>query len=74
MDEMKIKLSTKFMRGLVAKLIRKVVYQKTGYNIDILLNEIGVQVVNGRARIHADVDVEIDEKEFLKITKVVEDM
>lgn len=74
MDEMKIKLSTKFMRGLVAKLIRKVVYQKTGYNIDILLNEIGVQVVNGRARIHADVDVEIDEKEFLKITKVVEDI
>ena len=74
MDEMKIKLSTKLIRGLVAKLIRKVVYQKTGYNIDILLNEIDVQVVNGRARIHADVDVEIDEKEFLKITKVVEDI
>lgn len=74
MDEMKIKLSTKFMRGLVAKLIRKVVYQKTGYNIDILLNEIDVQVVDGRARIHADADVEIDEKEFLKITKVVEDI
>lgn len=72
MDEMKIKLSTKFMRGLIAKLIRKVVYQKTGYNIDILLNEIDVRIVDGRACVHADVNVEIDEKEFLKITKVVE--
>lgn len=72
MDEMKLKLSTKFMRGLVAKLIRKVVYQKTGYNIDILLNEIDVQVIDGRARIHVNVDAEIGEKEFLKITKIVE--
>lgn len=72
MNEMKLKLSTKFMRGLVAKLIRKVVYQKTGYNIDILLNEIDVQVIDGRARIHVNVDAEIDEKEFLKITKIVE--
>lgn len=72
MDEMKLKLSTKFMRGLVAKLIRKVIHQKTGYNIDILLNEIDVQVIDGRARIHVNVDAEIDEKEFLKITKIVE--
>lgn len=72
MDEMKLKLSTTFMRGLVAKLIRKVIHQKTGYNIDILLNEIDVQVIDGRARIHVNVDAEIDEKEFLKITKIVE--
>lgn len=74
MDEMKIKLSTKFMKGLIAKILKKVIYQKTGYNIDILLNEIAVQVINGKANIHLDVDAEIDEKEFLKITKVVDSM
>ena len=74
MDEMKIKLSTKFMRGLIAKILKKVIHQKTGYSIDILLNEIAVQVINGKANIHLDVDAEIDEKEFLKITKVVDSM
>ena len=75
MDEMKINLSTKLMRGLVAKLLKKVIRDKTGYSIDILLNQIAIaHAENGKINIHVDMNAEIDEKEFLKITRIVDDL
>ena len=70
MDEMKISLSTKLMRGLIAKLLKKVIRDKTGYSIDIQLNQIAIShVENGKIGIRVDMNAEIDEKEFLKITQ-----
>ena len=48
MDEMKIKLSTNFMRGLVSKLISKTIYKKLGYKIDIQLNDLDISTNNGK--------------------------
>jgi hypothetical protein len=69
MDALKLNLTTKFMKGIVTKLISKAIFKKYGYKIDIVLNEIGVEVVNGKAYIHADVDAEINNDEFMKIVK-----
>lgn len=69
MDALKLNLTTKFMKGIITKLISKAIYKKFGYKIDIVLNEIGVEVVNGKAYIHADVDAEINNDEFMKIVK-----
>ena len=75
MDEMKINLSTKLMRGLLAKLLRKVIRDKTGYSIDILLNQIAIShTENGKIDIRVDMNAEIDEKEFLKITRIMGDL
>ena len=71
MDEMKLKLSTKFMRGIVAKLISKALKSKFGYDIDILINEIDVKIENGTMRIHANVDAETSSSELMKIVKSV---
>ena len=73
MDELKLNLSSKFMRGLVTKLIAKAIYKKTGYKIGVELNSINVEVINGKAHIHADVDAEIDNEELMKIVKTIED-
>ena len=73
MDELKINLSSKFMRGIVTKLIAKAIYKKTGYKIGVELNSINVEVINGKAHIHADVDAEIDNEELMKIVKTIED-
>ena len=73
MDELKLNLSSKFMRGIVTKLITKAVYKKTGYKINIGLNSINVEVINGKACIHADVDAEIDNEELMKIVKNIKD-
>lgn len=71
MDVLKLKLSTKFMRGMVANLIAKALNKKLGYNIDILLNEIEVKNENGKILIHVDADAEVDNGEFVKILKSI---
>lgn len=71
MDEMKVKLSTKFMRNLVSKLIAKAVYKKYGYKVNIQLNELDVSVVDGDTKISTNVEVTLDNKEFMKIVKSV---
>ena len=69
MDEMKLKLSTKFMKGMVSKLIAKALYKKLGYKVDIQLNDINVDFIDGETSIHADVDLRLDKEEFTKLIK-----
>lgn len=71
MDEMKLKLSTKFMKNIVTTLISKVLIKKFGYDIDVILNEIELKMEDGKVKIHADVDAQVDNSEFLKIIKSV---
>ena len=73
MDELKLNLSSKFMRGIVTKLISKAVYKKTGYKIGIELNNINVEVINGRSHIHINADAEIDNDELMKIVRAIKD-
>lgn len=69
MDELKLKLSTKFMRGLLAGLLQKLVYKKTGYDVDIQIEEISIETVDGKVRVHVNVDGEISNDEFMRIVK-----
>ena len=69
MDEMKLRLSTKFMRNIVAKLISKAIRKKTGYDIDILINDLDIRVIDGETKIAADVELNADSKEFMKFIK-----
>lgn len=73
MDELKMNLSSKFMRGIVTKIISKAVYKKTGYKVEIDLNNINVEVINGKAYIHVDADAAIDNEELMKIVKNIKD-
>lgn len=70
MDEMKVKLSTKMMRGLVAKLIEKAISKKLGYKIDIQIDEVEViHNEDGRVHLHLNVDAETSTGEFMDIVK-----
>lgn len=72
MDEMKLKLSTHFMRSIVAKTISKIVFKKFGFNPEIKLNEIEIEMIDGKIRFHVDVDGEMDKNSLLKITQMVD--
>lgn len=67
MDELKLILSTKFMRGIVTKLISRLILNKLGYDIKLQLNKLQVETADGKVYLHADVDAEIDNEEFIKI-------
>lgn len=68
---MKLKLSTKFMRNIVAKLISKAVFKKVGCEIDIQLNEVRLENKDGKTTIHLDVDGELTNEEFMKLIKKI---
>lgn len=71
MDEMKMKLSTKFMRGIVAKLIARTIYKKYGYKVNIQLNELDVSIIDGETKISTNVEVKLNSGEFMKIMKSI---
>lgn len=72
MDEMKVKLSTKFMRNIVAKLISKAIYKKLGYKVNIRLNDLDVSIINGETTILTNVEIKLDSQEFTKIMKNID--
>lgn len=69
MDELKMILGTKFMRGIVTKLIAKAILKKTGYHIDIDLHEITAEVVAGKVYLHVNADAEINVDDLVDIIK-----
>lgn len=71
MDELKLNLTTDFMRNIVAKLIAMAIRKKTGYDINVLLNEIHITSSNGKIKIHANIDAETSNDFFVKLVKSI---
>lgn len=69
MDEMLVKLRTKFMRSVVSKLLSSSIKSKTGYKVDIQLNDLEANFNDGEITINADLEVKMDKQEFMKILK-----
>ena len=66
-----MKIQSAFMTGLVSKLIRTILRKKLGYDIDIQINNVKVNVSDGKASIHLDADAEVETNELMKILKSV---
>lgn len=72
MDEMKLKLTTKFMRGIVSKLIEKSIYKKYGYRVNVQLNNLDINIIDGETTINTNVEAKISNEEFKKMmTKLI---
>ena len=69
MDEMRVKLSSRFMRGIVSKLIAKTLKKKLGYDVYIQLNDLDVSVIDGETKIAVNAEMKLDSAEFTKIMK-----
>lgn len=73
MDQMKFKLSTKFMRTLLAKLISKVIFNKFGFKPELQIKEIEVEMRDSKIYFRINVDGEIDDKVFTKIARIIDE-
>lgn len=69
MDELKLIVSTKFMRNLITKILAKAIRKKTGYQVDIQINAIKAETYNGKIRIHLDVDSEMNSEDLMNALK-----
>ena len=71
MDMLMLKLSTKFMKGIVAKIISRKIYKKLGYKIDIQFNDVKIDMVDGEVKLHIDVDGKMNKTEFNRIMEMI---
>ena len=69
MDEMKLKVSTIFMRNFVAKLITNAIYKKLGYKVDIQLHKLSIEIVDGKAQLRTDIEASTDNEELMNLLK-----
>ena len=65
MDEMKIQ--SKFMTGLVSRIVKKVLRTKLGCEVDIQLNEFRTTVIDDKTHVHLDLDADLTKEELNKL-------
>lgn len=69
MDELKLTLNTRFMRNIVTKILTKAIYKKTGYRVDIQLNEVKAETHDGKISLHMDIDAQMNSEDLVNILK-----
>lgn len=69
MDELKLILSTRFMRTIVTKILAKAIYKKTGYKVNVQINELKADTCDGKVRVHADIDAEMNGEDLMNALK-----
>ena len=73
LDFLKLKISTRFMKGIIAKIMSRKIYKQFGYKVDIQLNDIQVDMVDGDIQVHIDVDGKMNKTEFSRLMGKIEE-
>lgn len=73
MDEMKIKITTKFMRNIVAKAMTKIVFKNFGFRPDIRIEELQAEMKDGKIYFHINADGYVDNNVLVKINRMLDD-
>ena len=73
MDEMRIKLSTNFMKNIVSKLIARAIYKKYGYKVAIRIEDLDIWAIDGETSLKINVEAKLKSDEFNKIMKSIDE-
>lgn len=68
-DELKVRLSSSFMKGIVSKLIAKSVYKKYGYKVTVRLDDLDIWSIDGDTSIKVNAELKMNSKEFKQLMK-----
>ena len=71
MDIMKLKLTSKLMRSVVSKLIERSIRKKFGYKVNIQLDDLDINAIDGNVVIKVNAEATMDSKQFNEIMKKV---
>lgn len=69
MDEMRI--SSRFTRAIISKLLNRMVKKNLGYDVNIVLNGLTVTINDEKACAHVDADANLSKEELTKILQKV---
>ena len=73
MDEMKLNLSSNFMRTIVSNIISKIILKNFDIKPNIHINSLKAELKNGKIQFHIDTDGEVDQSVFIKIDRIIDD-
>ena len=71
MDEMRIKLSTNFIKGIASKLIARAIYKKYGYKVNVRIEDLDIWSIDGETSLKVNVEAKLKSDEFNKIMKSI---
>lgn len=60
-----MKIQSKFMTGLVSRIVKKVLRTKLGCEVDIQLNEFRTTVIDDKTHVHLDLDADLTKEELI---------
>lgn len=66
-----MRIVSKFTRGIISKAIKMLIRKKTGYDVDIQLNEAITTISDGKTHLHLDIDAELDKNELMNFLKSI---
>ena len=69
MDELKLSLKTKIIKNIITKLLSKIIKEKLGCNVTITLNELDMELTEGIANVHINVDAKMNGEDLMNIIK-----
>ena len=64
-----MKLESKWIRGIVSKLIKKILRDKSGCNVDVQLNNFRTTVSDEKTHVHLDIELDLSKDEIDKLLK-----
>ena len=55
-----MKISSRFVTGIISKIITKIIHKKLGSKIDIKINEVSAKVIDEKTYVHLEVDGQLE--------------
>lgn len=72
MDEMQLKLRTKFMRNLASKIIAKILYKQYGVKVNLKVNGLDISSVGGDTTAKLNIEASMRSDEFYRLMQSVD--
>ncbi len=64
MDE--LKLSSKFMKGVISKIVKAMIKKNFGCDVNVSIEDFGITFADGKAHVHLNADAEMNGNEITK--------
>ena len=65
LDELRLKLSTWWLKSFVTNIAKHAISSKVGIDTDISLNDLDVEMRDGVVKAHLDIDMSLSQHEFM---------
>ena len=73
-DEMKLKIGSNFLKGMISKIITKTLVKKLGYKVDVKIEDLDAEIDGSDVKLNISVGANMKYSELTKILNVIADL